>query len=122
MNYIYGVFLIVVISLVCTVVSKIPYLFINRGKVGELNAEKRKLKKGKSDEALKKLIKVNLRINKIIILPLLIQFAVIFAVLGLLKKINLIKWWFAWFLLFEIIFNRLISKKFASIGSLFCFY
>ncbi|KKM13320.1 hypothetical protein LCGC14_1717430 [marine sediment metagenome] len=119
MNYFTGIFVVGITALIATLLAQIPYQFLNKEKLKVLNDRKKELKqeskkKDLPDEEyepiMKDIIKINLQVNKQIIIPLIIQMTIIFYVLGRLKTLNPMFLWILWYIGFSMLFSRMWKK------------
>lgn len=118
MNYFEGIFVVALTSFIACLLGQIPYQFTNQEKVKRLKEGQKKLKLSlnvtKDDKQYEKIqlqiIGISMRINKIIIIPLILQMIIIFYIYGQLGKINPMKLWVLWYLGFAILFGRVMPK------------
>ena len=123
MNYFEGIFVTAMVALIVTLLGQIPYQFNNKVKLRELGEQKKQVKlKLKRISRIERaghkptetyesvqmrLMKVNWEISRRIMIPLIIQMAMIFYALNKLRILNPMFLWLLWYVGFAMLFSKM---------------
>ena len=127
MSYFHGVFVVVVTALIVTLLGQIPYQFINQEKLKGFGTKKKELKAklkrpqivdaddGVYENIQKEIIKINFHTSRYVIIPLVIQFAIIIFALDKLRVMDPMYLWLLWYIGFAMLFSRMWKKVFGMV-------
>jgi len=113
---IYGVMLS---ACVTTFLGQLPYIMIDKERLKSLQERRKELhmlaKKTNSDspiweKAVKDEIATSVLINKTVLLPMILQFAIIGYSLSYLRRLNIMPYWFLLYLPLAILFGMMWRK------------